>query len=670
MSESRILGLDGRPLIHLTSAGQNKRNYAFSSAGFAQLPQAEFAEWSVSRSVREGYSASVWVYRAITIIRNAITQAPFIVVDAATRAPLTKHPLQMVLDRPNAKISRMRTFSLLASWLQLSGVAYLIRTSAEGGKLQLWPCAPDRIGPIVSRENTIESGLVTGYGARDGRTGESKILFRPDEIIPIMLDDPANPSQGISPLQAAAKVVDADIAQIQWNYSAMRNRGVVDGFISFEDEIDQDQVDAIQSKVQERYGGSDNARKIGVFGSSAKYTRIGLNSAEMDFIESRKQGRDEQLAAFGVPSQLANANESSTYNNFKIAEVILWNNTMIPLLNIIADALTFALQMAVDRTAPLRDDEIIIADLSRVAALQESSAGKAEAVRAFAAAGIPMSQINRILNLGLQEFDGWDKPQAAPAFSPSPVRESRFRLLSIRAISAEAQRREVLAEAIARRLYIPLLRSQHDQLNAAIEQGVAGAVDKLLVILAESRGDWVDALTANYTTVGADIGATVVVETRAMKDFLKSAITLALDAEDIILQEISAIEAATISRVRAQIDDAIENGKSIGDLQQALEDVGAFTPERALRIARTVTGAAGNLGQVIAATEGGATTKRWETSGFGVRAQHEERDGEVAAIAEPFTGTASANGVYPMYPLDPRLAPGDRINCRCVVTFS
>lgn len=165
-------------------------------------------------------------------------------------------------------------------------------------------------------------------------------------------------------------------------------------------------------------------------------------------------------------------------------------------------------------------------------------------------------------------------------------------------------------------------------------------------------------------------GVSIVVEQRAVHPKLKVAVEEAIDAENVILREISLIEAYTADRVTEQITGALADGLSIGELQQAIEDVGAFTAERALRISRTITGAAGNLGQNIAAIEAGAQYKVWNTSGFGVRSLHQERDGEEVRISEEFTRVASSNGVYPQYPLDPRLAPEDRINCRCVLTFS
>lgn len=666
-----ILGPDGRPISSVSVSPAESRNYAFSSVGFTQMPVATFNDWSVAAAVKDGYAATVWTYRAVKIIRDAATTAPFIVRDTRTGETLPNHKALRVLNNPNVQMSRKSVFSLIVAWMQLSGVAYLIKT-VDSGRLQLWPASPDRIAAIAAPD---QSGIVTGYASRTGANRGKKIL-EATEVLAFLLSNPANPIEGIGPLQAAAKVVDADTEQINWNYSAMRNRGVLDGFISFKDELDETQITAIEERLREKYSGSDNARKMGVFGQQATYTRIGLNAAEMDFIESRKQGRDEQLAAFGVPSQLANAQEAATYNNFEVAETMLWQNTIVPLLDTLSDAITFDFRNSgFAGDAALSDDEEVAADYSGIKALQRAYTARTEAAERLHRIGVPVSQLNKVLDLRLEEFENWDKPFAGVPQSFGQTQQVRndpkYKLIEFRSLQDEFKKRETTAKREAKQRYAPLLSAQQTQLFAEVQQrGMADAAKAMTKILKEARPDWIAALTDHYIDSATDAGSAIVVEQRAAKSQLRVSVEEALDAEEHILRELSLIDAFTAERVLEQIDGAIASGMSVGELQQAIEDVGAFTPERALRISRTVTGAAGNLGQNIAAIDAGAQRKMWSTSGFGVRSQHAARDGEEVDIADEFTRVASSNGVHPQYPLDPRLAPEDRINCRCVLVFS
>ena len=105
----------------------------------------------------------------------------------------------------------------------------------------------------------------------------------------------------------------------------MQNRGVLDGMFTFDRDItDSGMFDLYRQKLKEMLSGWRNARTPGVIGSNAKYQRLSLSPAEMDFITSRKFNREEIFIIFGVPPQLAGVQESSTYNNYAVSMRIFW----------------------------------------------------------------------------------------------------------------------------------------------------------------------------------------------------------------------------------------------------------------------------------------------------------------------------------------------------------
>jgi DNA-binding transcriptional regulator YdaS (Cro superfamily) len=143
-----------------------------------------------------------------------------------------------------------------------------------------------------------------------------------------------------------------------------------------------------------------------------------------------------------------------------------------------------------------------------------------------------------------------------------------------------------------------------------------------------------------------------------------------LSSEAVVLREVGHIETTTLDLIMLQIRDGLDQGLGPTAIKQNITDVAAFAPSRALRIARTVTGTAQSIGQLIGAELAGATVKIWQTAFDGnVRDTHSFRSGEEAPIDGVFGNIPSSNGVYPRYPLDPELAPGDRVNCRCSMVF-
>jgi uncharacterized protein with gpF-like domain len=152
-----------------------------------------------------------------------------------------------------------------------------------------------------------------------------------------------------------------------------------------------------------------------------------------------------------------------------------------------------------------------------------------------------------------------------------------------------------------------------------------------------------------------------------LDDVLYDAISSFFTEQDLVLVSLSLIEQATVNEILAQVQDGIAEGKNMKDIKQAIQDAGLFSPERALRIARTETATAASSGQFVAAEQAGAQYKIWVTSGFEVRDAHIARSGEKVGLYEYFS--ASGGGLPPFFPGDPRIPAADRINCRCSMTF-
>jgi len=312
-----------------------KRNLAVADMYITSTGQPIYNTFSIESAVKDGYKASPTVYRAVFLITKAAASVPWVVFDD-NNEPMPDHYLSQMLKYPNPHISKQDMFELVVSWLLLTGNSYLKKVKTGKKTAELWPISPDRMGAIPSKD--IEEWF-KGYSLdRSGR-----IDYEPEEIIHMKFFNPANPLMGIGPLEAVSKTVDVDVDQQNWNKSAMQNRGVLDGIIAVDREFSsQDEADAATERLNDTWSGPKNARRLRMLGSNAKYLRTAATPIEMDFSVSRKQNRDEIYIAFGVPPQYAGAQESSTYNNYQASEIIFWVGTVLPLLDDIADTLTFS----------------------------------------------------------------------------------------------------------------------------------------------------------------------------------------------------------------------------------------------------------------------------------------------------------------------------------------
>ncbi len=169
---------------------------------------------------------------------------------------------------------------------------------------------------------------------------------------------------------------------------------------------------------------------------------------------------------------------------------------------------------------------------------------------------------------------------------------------------------------------------------------------------------WEDEFNKLYIDIGIEFGSKLVVEKRSIESEIEIALGDYLESEKIILTELSYIGKNTTDTVLRQISDGVKKGFSIGQIQQAITDTGIFGPDRALRIARTETGTAANLGQITSGKISGADEKTWSTATFEVRDTHRAVNGVTKKINEYFT----VGGEQAMYPMDNNLSPKERVN--------
>jgi len=703
MSEVTLYDGYGREILRGESL-VTKRSLAFSEIIKEKMPTPKWTQWTVKKAVKEGLRSSVWIFRSFGLISGSAAGVPFRVVYGEDEEPLEKHPLNDVLSRPNNQLSRKDCFTLIYQWLLLTGIAYFYKgppMAAIPGTFPLWPVSPDRIAPIRSKDIEL---MIEGYAAAEDKDKPRAVIkYKTEEIIAFRIMDPANPLDGISPLMAAARIIDTDNEMQNFNKAAMQNRGVVEGFIAFKLPLTQDQLDVQAEAWRERNTGTKQARTTAFLGNQAEYHRTSLTPAEADFGQSRKDNRDEILSAVGTPPQLVGAQEASTYDNFRVSEIIHWRNTIVPLIGIVSDALTFFFTV-VDPI--LKEGEVIAPDFSNIQALQQNFKDKTQAAEKLFKMGVPVKTISAMLKLGIDEFEGWDLPFNGKDVKINPATgqattvgeatggedvdgggvkkaegedEERARPVlkkwetRAKDLEGEAAAREKIAEKRAKPM-AKILRREQDLLSEVLKDS-DDAADAVTRLFKEddpfgTNEDWEKELGKAAREGGLHSGKNIVIESRSFEDDLAKEIDAALANEGVILVERSRIAQTTAQIIVTQVADGLENGLSIADIEKAIADTGAFSPERALRISRTITGTGSSLGQLSAATMSGAGKKRWVTSGFGVRDLHTEREGDEAPIDGVFKRIQSPNGVYPRYPLDPDIAAEDRINCRCSMDFS
>jgi HK97 family phage portal protein len=146
---------------------------------------------------------------------------------------------------------------------------------------------------------------------------------------------------GLSPLQAAAKVLTRSNQGKEYAVSAYQNGGPPGVLFVKKDQgfngVDLTaQVDLVKERLKQ-YEGSKNANKIPVSGFEIGYQQIGLSPVDMDILDAEIFDMRAICNIYGVPSQLLNDPNNKTYNNQAEGEKALTTRCALPLLTALRD---------------------------------------------------------------------------------------------------------------------------------------------------------------------------------------------------------------------------------------------------------------------------------------------------------------------------------------------
>ena len=360
------------------------------------MGQPVWTNWSTERANQHGLRASAVVYSCIRKLATAAASVPWR-VERRTEGrwkPVTDHPIELLLSHPNPFMTRQDLIERLTQHLNLGGNGIWHMVIQDKLPVELWPLPPDRTKPVPAPRKYIS------HYEYDLGNGETRKL-KANEVIHFQFADPSNPYWGMSPLQAVSRVVDTDVEAVNWNKLSLQNRAVPDGvfMINAPNATHQQWLEA-REQVRRRY--LDKGREPWVL-FNVEYKQMSLSPVEMDFLNSRRYAREEIAGVFGVLPILIGAMDGTTYNNIHVAKRIFWEDTIIPYLDDIRDALKLTLLPYFDPTAndnSVPDEYRIQYDLSNIAALQDNYGKKVKNAKLLFDMGIHMRQINQRLELG------------------------------------------------------------------------------------------------------------------------------------------------------------------------------------------------------------------------------------------------------------------------------
>jgi HK97 family phage portal protein len=245
------------------------------------------------------------VYRATSLISGLCGALPMPVMDETTKKPI---PNRLLAD-PHPDMTRLEIWRLSGAHRCLWGNSYIQKLYNKRGQVvELWPITPDRVTPGRGRPTAENpSGKVFSVIDDSGKT----VPMTSREILHITAWG-HDPVLGLSPVRAASQAVGLSLAAERYGAKLFGSGNLISGLLQAEGKLTQTQAESLQKRWAERVSGLENAHKIPVLDSGAKFQSMTMPSRDAEMLASRDFEVTELCRFFGIPPYLMFQTEKTT----------------------------------------------------------------------------------------------------------------------------------------------------------------------------------------------------------------------------------------------------------------------------------------------------------------------------------------------------------------------
>ena len=622
--------------------------------------------------------------------------------------PVPDHPLQEVLNNPNPITTRYKLKEGTEADTCLNGNFFwlLERERPTDVPTHIWPLQPGRMEYIPDKR----TGLPIAWEYDPGSKRDVK-TYLPFQIAHGATYNPNDAIWGMPILEAASMASSQDWDAMRYNDAFLNNDCNPGGKIKAEMPLTKEQEIELLNQFTHRHQGPSKQFQPEVYEGGITWEQAQIPHKDMHFIEQRNFNLQDIRMVFGVGKMQLGMTDGVNFASAHVQERIFWTQTLIPEIRFIEATLN-------EQFKWIENGKIVVLfDLSQVKALQIDIAEKADAARTFWGMGAPFKQVNERLELGFEEFEGWDKswltlPGMGVPTDPEtgqPVQQLGIHARPIRAITRKERPSSPTVEGGKLTATIeecmpfiekyefgiisPLENDFRDKVSRwfieyrtetlkrfgketglepksvepkFLNEGLdnKGILEVLSSILPDPK-KWRDKI-ANMTRKIYERAFTAGVTARSEELGVGSAITeispsTAHWVETVCLNKVKGIEETTREMLRETIVEGVENGETLAEIAQRIKGVLKDRQKDAMTIARTEVGRAVEKGAYEESFASGLVEgHHWLTGGLNVRESHGTMHGQFAPLGEPFV---SGDGAKLLFPHDPNGDAEEVINC-------
>jgi len=286
----------------------------------------------------EQYYRQLVVYACVKRICIAAQEAPLkvarLVGDKWEDDP--GHELNNLINKPNPWMSYAEFQWHLLSHLEMTGVTYLWKWRNEAGYIdEMWPVPSSWVAPV------FDDGKLLAYRIFQGASKERK-LVPVEDVVRQILPDPANPWEGLGPMQAALRDVQTDEQRQNYLIEVLVNNKQPGMILYQPEDWSDEQKQDVRAVFMAGLSNGGRGKTVFMQGEGARSEQV-KPASDLDWPGLTNLCETRICAAFQVPPiiiGLRSGLDAATYANYELAEKTFYRGTMLPTWTLLDSGLT------------------------------------------------------------------------------------------------------------------------------------------------------------------------------------------------------------------------------------------------------------------------------------------------------------------------------------------
>lgn len=268
---------------------------------------------------------------------------------------LDSHPLISAIDNPNRLLTRFNMLEMVSASIMVTGRGFIVAFPSEqkGRALDLYAVPATWMRPVNSSQQE--------WKIKPPSSNAKPIIVSASQVAYFYFSDPSNPAGVISPLSMVGRAVltDESISAVQYNEfknGAMPKVALIAGDVmnetGFSDSqgsttsarpvrLEPEQRRQIITWFQQQYAGAQKYGLPLVLDAIIRDVKmLSRTPAEMAFLESANLTKEQIYEGVGVSKVLSGQLETVTRASASVAEQLLADNVLNPVINLFSQACT------------------------------------------------------------------------------------------------------------------------------------------------------------------------------------------------------------------------------------------------------------------------------------------------------------------------------------------